>query len=78
MFQFTKKAELFAIESRISKNGNPYTIITLLADNGKTVDVVFSGQSIDYAKLVARESYDFTFQLELGKYTRLTITSIGY
>lgn len=76
MFEFIKKCELFAVEPRTSKNGNQYYLFTVLAENGKTVDVMYSGPAINLGKLVAREEYDFNFRLELGRFTKLTIVDV--
>lgn len=76
MFEFIKNCELFAVEPKTSKNGNQYYLFTLLAENGRTIDVVYTGNTLNLGKLQSRETYDFNFKLELGRYIKLTITDI--
>ena len=53
MFKFKCICELFAIETRVSKkNNNTYTVMTVLAENGKTVDVMYTGQALNYAVII--------------------------
>ena len=78
MFKFNAVCELFAIETRVSKkNNNTYTVLTILAENGKTVDVMYTGETLNYAGLNLRECYDFTFAVEVGRFNRITITNIS-
>ena len=78
MFEFTKNCELFSIEQKIGKSGNPYTMLTLLAENGKTVDIMYTGQPLNYHKLELRKAYDFKFVLTLGRYTKVNIVDVVY
>ena len=55
MFEFIKKCELFAIEPKTSKNGNQYYLFTVLAENGRTIDIVYQGATINLGKLQARQ-----------------------
>lgn len=78
MFKFNAVCELFAIETRVSKkNNNTYTVFTLLAENGKTVDIMYNGEALNFAGLNLRECYDFTFQIEVGRYNKIVITNIS-
>ena len=76
MFEFIQECELFGVEVKVSRKNNTYTVITVLSSNGKTVDVMYTGDSIDLTKLVSRKSYNFHFRIELGKYQKFTITAI--
>ena len=77
MFKFKCICELFAIETRVSKkNNNNYTVMTVLAENGKTVDVMYTGEALNYAGLNLRECYEFTFAVELGRFNKVVITDI--
>lgn len=78
MFEFVKKCELFSFEQRVGKTGNPYLVLTVLAENGKTVDVMYTGQPLNFTKLELRQSYDFKFVLTLGRYTKLNIVEVIY
>lgn len=78
MFEFIKKCELFAIEPKTSKNGNQYYLFTVLAENGRTIDIVYQGATINLGKLQARQEYEFNFRLELGRFTKITITDIFF
>ncbi len=76
MFEFERECELFGIELKTSKNNNTYTIITVLSCNGKTIDVMYDGNALDFTKLSSRQVYNFHFCLSIGKYTRFYITGI--
>ena len=78
MFEFIKNCELFSYEQRVGKTGNSYLVLTLLAENGKTVDVMYSGQQLNFSKLELRKAYDFRFVLNLGRYTKLNVVEIAY
>lgn len=78
MFEFVKNCELFSFEQRVGKTGNPYVMLTLLAENGKTVDVMYTGQPLNYPKLELRKSYDFRFVLTLGRYTKFNVVEVIY
>ncbi len=76
MFEFIQECELFGVELKVSKKNNTYTVVTVLSNNGKTVDIMYIGDSIDFTKLKSRQMYNFHFRLEMGKYQKFSVTAI--
>ena len=76
MFEFESNCELFGVELKTSKKNNSYVMLTILSDNGKTVDVMYDGDNLDFTKLLTRRMYKFYFKLTLGRYQHFTVSKI--
>lgn len=71
--EFTKRLLLTGIEKRMGKNGD-YILITVMLDNGKTVDLLWKGENLGtYEKMKA---YEFALKINFGKYTNVSVMSI--
>lgn len=79
MFEFEKKCELMNVETRFKKDGSgSYIMVTVLTDNGKTIDLKYDGQAVDFSKLKARQVYNFKLRFVQGqKFSYLNVIEIN-
>lgn len=63
-------------ENRKSKTGNDYNLVKFLENNGDSISCMTTVDPVTIGKLVQFEKYKCDFDLQLGRYTRLTLISI--
>lgn len=73
---FDYKGILTNIEQKEGKNG-VYTIITLLTNQGKTMDCLFKGKdSLSVAKIPMMSECIFSLEYTLGKFNQIVVHDV--
>lgn len=76
MLNFSKKCVITGAEQRTKKDGNTYTIVHVLGDNGQTMGCMYKGNIDKIFSLVKMKEYKVTFTLNVGQYTSCVIDDI--
>lgn len=73
---FDYVAMLTHLEKREGKNG-VYTIITLLTNQGKTIDCIYKGKdALSVAKIPTMSKCVFSLEYTLGKFNQIVIHDV--
>lgn len=76
MLEFEKICLVTGAEQRTKKDGNTYTIIHILGDNGQTLSCMYKGDMNKVFSLQKMNEYNVKFNLNVGQYTSCTISDV--